>query len=89
MGEPRFIKTKEVAKAITKLRANLEEMVDDFTELASEELKQLGILLVYLFMDLEDSYDIEKDYFPKIKDGLAKEVAKVSLRIAREIAEEP
>lgn len=88
MSETKFFKEHDVKKALTKLGDRWGKLFDESAEESKDALNDLGLLLIYLMMDLGCSPHIEK-YFKMLESEVAKDIASSSLKAARDIAEEP
>ena len=90
MSEPRFIKLDEAEEAMRKglkeLGAKWGKLWDESAEESKDALNDLGLLLIYLFMQLEDDSFIDQ-CFKMITSKVAQDIAQRSLLIARDIAE--
>ena len=88
--ETQFFRADKVKKALEKYREKLGKIYSKLLiENIEEEMREITLLLVFLFLDLEGSPHIEEEYIPKMKDGIAKEQAEISLQVAKELVEEP
>ena len=75
---------EEIKNAEKKTGDKWGKLWEEVAENSKETVSELRLLLIYLFKDLRAEPDeIEEKYIKNLKDGPAKETARLALRISQ------
>jgi len=87
MSEPIFFREEEVKKLLGKLGGRWGKLWDESVEESKNALNNLGLLLIYLILDLKVNPNIKK-HFEVLKSQTAKNIAISAFEVAQELVEE-